>query len=225
MLQFAVVKFPPKDLSSDEELFDVGLSGWIVGGPQNLDENMGGFIYWPPEGKNVTHLIKTQQPHDPSWRVYEVVVLRFYGGLFIQCPYWLSISDYYLYFWYYNTCYLFAATYVRARQAVPKFIADSNYETEADNSCTGRGKRQRFKPALLESSDEDIPVKKPRQAVKPPPPILSVQAKQAPTMKVRKGQGSVDVRKKSREEVMARRCGHNLTWGRPHITLSRFGDF
>ncbi|XP_034245807.1 uncharacterized protein LOC117647931 [Thrips palmi] len=156
--------------AEDEESMEVGLASWLVGGAECLSDEMDGMTFWP-ESKNVTNYVKTQHPHDPLWKTYPVKVLRFYE------------------------------TYVKAREALPKFIADSNYDTEVECSLPkGRGKRIRFKPAFLESSDEDeiVPVKKSRQSVPPPPPIST-------TTKVRKGQGSAeDVKKKAREDVMAR---------------------
>lgn len=86
---------------------------------------------------------------------------------------------------------------------MPRFIDDSNYETEADPVIPK--KRRRIAPRRLDSSsDEDLPVRKQVKAVIPPPPPVSSsnQSKKG----ARKGQGPSkdEVKKKQKEELMER---------------------
>lgn len=88
-----------------------------------------------------------------------------------------------------------------ARSAIPKFIADSNHDTETELSS----KRRRIRPSRLDSSssEDDLPVRKRSKATIPaPPPILSKKVPKAG----RKGQGpsNSELNKLQREEVMRR---------------------
>lgn len=95
---------------------------------------------------------------------------------------------------------MFSDTFVKARAAVPKFLADSNYETEGDVIPQ---KRRRIRPNRLESSSEDeMPIRTNKAVIPAPPPIPgALKSKVA-----RKGQGLTkeEFKKKERAEVMER---------------------
>lgn len=84
---------------------------------------------------------------------------------------------------------------------MPKFLADSNYETEMEE--LGRKKRRRVAKRLESSSDEEIPIRKQAKPNIPaPPPVSSVNKSKAG----RKGQGMSkdEHKKKEKEQLMLR---------------------
>lgn len=85
---------------------------------------------------------------------------------------------------------------------MPKFLADSNYETEMDDEV-GRKKRRRIPKRLESSSDEEIPIRRQaKPSIPAPPPVSSVQKSKAG----RKGQGMSkdELKKKEKEQLMLR---------------------
>ncbi|KAJ1526532.1 hypothetical protein ONE63_008120 [Megalurothrips usitatus] len=129
---------------------------------------MDGETRWPPVSRPATPLVKVQAPVDPKWKVFKIQVMKFFD------------------------------TFVKARAAVPKFIADSIYESEGPAP-----KRRRIKPSRLldTSSDEEIPVRKVKTAIPAPPPV----AKRVPAAKKgQAGPSKEEIKKMDREEIMER---------------------
>lgn len=79
--QFIVVKFINEDVYCNEEddsLFEVGLTKWL----KQLDKETNTKISWPPKSEQST-AIKKEADALPSWPIYNVTVLKFYGMLFL----------------------------------------------------------------------------------------------------------------------------------------------
>lgn len=76
-LQFVVVRFCATE-EDDDEYFEVGLGTWLLG---ELNDDMMGYIRWPPKNKPATPLVKVQSPVDPEWSTYKIQVMRFYGKM------------------------------------------------------------------------------------------------------------------------------------------------
>lgn len=57
---------------------DVGLRKWIC---TDLDDEMRGKTYWPPNPKSVTHLVKTEESFKASWPKHDVEIKRFYSKI------------------------------------------------------------------------------------------------------------------------------------------------
>ncbi|KAK3917873.1 Muscle M-line assembly protein unc-89 [Frankliniella fusca] len=144
----------------------------------DIDDEMKGQTFWPKDDRNVMKLIQMEASHDPeNWNTANIQVMRFYD------------------------------TFAVARAAVPKFIDDSQYETDSQIVKTRIRKRtQRF---ISSSEDEDIPIRKVAKTAIPPPPAVQTgdtfSAKQHRN-NTRKGQGlSKDEQKrKDREELLAK---------------------
>lgn len=103
----------------------------------------------------------------------------------------------------YQTFFVYLDSFVAARSAVPKFLADSTYETEMENS----GKRRRIRPSRLDStsSDEDLPVvKRSKKAVPAPPAIPSTSKSHVKTARKGQGPSKEELRKQERKELMER---------------------
>lgn len=92
---------------------------------------------------------------------------------------------------------------MKARAAAPKFLEDSNYETELDDVPT---KRRRIKPQRLqsESSDDDVPVKKSKKDIPPPPPVPVKLQKTSKAPKKGQGPTKEEVKRQERAELMKR---------------------
>lgn len=91
--------------------------------------------------------VKNEMPHKTTWQIFKVQVLKFYD------------------------------TFLRARAAVPKFCADSHYETESEVQ-TGKGCRMKFrsrKNAISSSSDEEVPRVSKQRVPSPPMVKLSTE--------------------------------------------------
>lgn len=94
---------------------------------------------------------------------------------------------------------------MRARASVPKFVEDSNYETEAADISTETKKRRRIIRKHFDSSsdEEAIPIRKKAKATIPaPPPVTSTKSLKM----VGKGHGPTkeELKKKEKDELMAR---------------------
>ncbi|XP_034236303.1 uncharacterized protein LOC117642331 [Thrips palmi] len=105
----------------------------------------------------------------------------------------------------------FYETYAQARSAVSKFVVDSNYETDQE-ATRGRGKRVRYRPLFLVSSDseEEVVVRKRVKSIPSPPPVANKAAKPRNSAqggkKVVKGrpESAKDVKRKEALELMQR---------------------
>lgn len=69
-----------EDVNCDEDdsLFEVGLTKWL----KQLDEETNIKISWPPKSEQST-AIKKEADALPSWPIYNVIVLKLYGMLFL----------------------------------------------------------------------------------------------------------------------------------------------
>jgi hypothetical protein len=76
-LQFVVLKFLPINENSDIYI-DVGLRKWIY---TDLDNDMCGKTYWPPDSKSVTQFVKTEESFKTDWLKYDVEVKRFFSKI------------------------------------------------------------------------------------------------------------------------------------------------
>lgn len=95
--------------------------------------------------------------------------------------------------------YLLADTYVKARAAVPKFMADSTYETELEEFPA---KRRRIAPKRLDSSsEEEVPVRKSKAAIPSAPEVNRKAGKKGAETKTRT---TKEGRKEERSELMQR---------------------
>ncbi|XP_052130535.1 uncharacterized protein LOC127751291 [Frankliniella occidentalis] len=105
----------------------------------DLDDSKNGYTRWPPDTKPISQLVKNQAPCNEKWDKFKVQVMKYYD------------------------------TFSKALAAVPKFVADSTYETEDPEIPV---KRRRIRTQRFESSSEDdLPVKASVKSIKPPPAI------------------------------------------------------
>ncbi|KAK3911574.1 Halomucin [Frankliniella fusca] len=132
----------------------------------DLDDNMNGYTRWPPDSKPISQLVKNEIPADDKWEKFRVQVMRFYG------------------------------TFIDARAAAPKFLVDSNYETE-DQELPVKRCRIRTQRFIESSSDEEVTLKTSTKAIKPPPPTQMKPAQQV----TRRQNQSTDERKKREREA------------------------
>lgn len=75
LFQFVVLKFLPTPEFEDESV-EVSLTSWLKG---DLDEDMRGETYWPDDNSLAASLVRNEKAFDPTWRTFDVVVLKHYG--------------------------------------------------------------------------------------------------------------------------------------------------
>lgn len=93
-----MVKFIPT-IEDPDMYIDVGLRKWIC---TDLDDEMRGKIYWPPDPKSVTQFVKTEETFKTDWPKYDVEVKRFYSEIFF-----CSFMDIIILYKLYKSSYMF----------------------------------------------------------------------------------------------------------------------
>ncbi|CAL1685227.1 unnamed protein product [Lasius platythorax] len=137
---FVVLKFLPTNEDPDT-YFDVGLRKWIC---TDLDDEMCGKTYWPPNSNSVTQLVKTEESSKTNWPKHDMEVKRFYN------------------------------TYPKARAAISGFLADSNYETEIEQHMGRGKRRKKIRQITSSDSDSDsnASLKLTTKIIPAPPPVF-----------------------------------------------------
>ncbi|XP_024888848.1 uncharacterized protein LOC112465509 [Temnothorax curvispinosus] len=135
---FVVLKFLPTNEDPDIYI-EVGLRKWIC---TDLDDEMCGQTYWPPNPKSVTQLVKTEQSFKTDWPKHEVEIKRFYN------------------------------TYPQAREAVSGFLADSNYETEIEQNMGRGRRKKKARQIGSDSDTDSSGLSKITTKIIPAPPAV-----------------------------------------------------
>ncbi|XP_025266726.1 uncharacterized protein LOC112638743 isoform X3 [Camponotus floridanus] len=141
---FVVLKFLPTNKDPDT-YFDVGLRKWIC---TDLDDEMCGKTYWPPNSNSVTQLVKTEESFKTNWPKHDVEVKRFYN------------------------------TYPKARAAISGFLADSNYKTEIEQYMGRGKRRKKSRQITSSDSDSNsnVSLKLTTKIIPAPPPVFLKKA-------------------------------------------------
>lgn len=117
-----------------------------------------------------------------------------------------------------NDCFV-AGTYIKARQGLNGFLADSNYETDAE---LGRGRRRK-KLRAVSSDEEEEPLKKTTKVIPAPPVVvrssgqLSSNQSKGAKSRVARNQEADHLKRKVLKEVVT----HAVASAQQKISLAK----